>query len=238
MPEDLKDDLAITPQRAVTVSDLAYERLKKAIVSGLFRPGERLVESVLASRLQVSRTPLRAAITSLEMEGLLERQPRGGVRVPPFSAQEIEDLYEVRAALESLAAMKAARRVAEGELTAEELSELERMRVLLESRLVNQESEEGVDTRPYTTGFHLLIHRLSRNQKCISILENVMDAMKRYRAFVPQERSKRGLEEHLQILAAVIRGDPQAAEAEMRSHIADSGVIYKEILSTATQGDQ
>lgn len=227
------DDLTLTPVKTVTVGDLAYMRLKQAIVAGQFKPSERLVESAVAARLQVSRTPLREAFTLLEREGLLERLPRGGMIVPPFSATEIEELYDIRAALESLAASKAAKNVAEAKLSSEELAELEAMQDLLAQQVQNPAREEE-DSRPYTTNFHLLVHRLSHNQRCIDILENVMTAMRRYRAFAPQYRSREGLKEHRKIIAAIAAGEPDRAEFEMRKHITESGVLYKEIIERAT----
>jgi len=178
MSRSPSDDLRLEPLRAPTVSDLAYERLKEAIISGHFRPGEKLVESSLASRLDVRRTPLRQALAFLEREGLLEREARGSLIVPAFSTQEIEELYEVRTALEGLAAYKAAENVAEGSLSAAELKSIEEMLTLLEQQIAGP-VETLSESRPYTTGFHLLVHSLSKHRRCVQILEDVMSSMNR-----------------------------------------------------------
>lgn len=235
MSEDTPQPLTVTPIQTATVSSLAYEELKKAIIRGTFAPGERLVESRLAKLLNVSRTPLREAMLALEKEALLERLPHGGVQVPEFSVKEIEELYELRATLESYTARKAAERLAAGTLTPAELQSLNDMREKLLSGTQNTESASATDSVSYTTHFHLLVHQLSDNQKCISVLENVMDSMRRYRPFVPSHRNKPGLEEHLAILDAISNGNPLAAESLMRQHIEESGVLYKALVTQAVK---
>ncbi|MFI5339346.1 MAG: GntR family transcriptional regulator [Candidatus Methylomirabilales bacterium] len=82
---------------------LAYDRLKRMIVTARLRPGSSLVERDIAAELKISRTPVREAIARLVAEGLLVRRPRRGHLVPAMGAQEVEGLYAVREALEALA---------------------------------------------------------------------------------------------------------------------------------------
>jgi DNA-binding GntR family transcriptional regulator len=93
-----------------------YEAMLGLISAGTLAPGEQLDEQLLASRLGVSRTPLRAAIARLTQEGLVVNLPYRGAFVRRFSVEEIDGLYEVRAALEVLAARKAAARLTPDEL--------------------------------------------------------------------------------------------------------------------------
>lgn len=100
------------PNRAVEV----YEELRSAIVEGRIRPNERLIEAELAERLDVSRTPIRESMLRLAADGLVISRRRGWV-VREHSPQEIQDIYEVRAALEGYAARLAAQRASEDMIT-------------------------------------------------------------------------------------------------------------------------
>lgn len=88
----------------------AILRIREFILNGEFTPGERLLETVLVDRLQVSRTPIRAALARLTEQGLLERVPGGGYAVREFSKQDIHDAIEMRGAIEGLAARFAVER--------------------------------------------------------------------------------------------------------------------------------
>lgn len=100
------------PNRAVEV----YEELRSAIVEGRIRPNERLIEAELAERLDVSRTPIRESMLRLAADGLVISRRRGWV-VREHSPQEIQDIYEVRAALEGYAARLAAQRASDEMIT-------------------------------------------------------------------------------------------------------------------------
>ena len=88
----------------------AYHRIRRAIVEGDYRPGERLVEQRVAEDLNLSRTPVREALRMLEAEGLVRIEPNRGAAVRLLSVDGINDLYELRARLESYAAELAAER--------------------------------------------------------------------------------------------------------------------------------
>src|SRR4051812_47186824 len=90
-----------------TGAHFVYAELKRRILNLELKPGERIYEPAMASALQVSRTPLREAIRRLISESLLEQQPTGGVLVPALDEAAISELYEVRAAMESLMARNA-----------------------------------------------------------------------------------------------------------------------------------
>jgi len=96
----------------VHVYDHVYRLLRHAVISGALKPGTRVVEASLAAQLQVSRTPIRDALRRLESDGLLERAQGGGLEVAHVQPQDIDDIFQVRAALDGRAAELAARRVA------------------------------------------------------------------------------------------------------------------------------
>ena len=90
-----------------------YNRLKNAILNGVYKPGESLIEMRLAKELGVSRTPIREAIRQLELEGLVSSIPNKGVVVEGVSAQDIEDIYTIRKMIEGLAAKWAAEKISD-----------------------------------------------------------------------------------------------------------------------------
>lgn len=103
----------------------AYDEIRRGIVEGRYRPGERLVEQRIAEELDLSRTPVREAFRRLQSEGLVEVQPNRGVSVRGLTVDEIGDLYELRARLEAMAAERAATRATSDELAAITAAETE-----------------------------------------------------------------------------------------------------------------
>src|SRR6266699_5612982 len=103
----------IQRERAV---DAVYQALRQAIVTSLMKPGERLNVDELAAKLGVSLTPVRSAIQQLATEGLVEIRPRSGTFVASLSPQDVEETFEIRCALECLAAEKAAANIGPREL--------------------------------------------------------------------------------------------------------------------------
>ena len=93
------------------------DRLRHLILIGEYRPEERLIEERVAARLGVSRTPVRQALTMLEAEGLVEMTANKGAMVPSFSAEEVWDIYDLRAVLEGHAARRAAGGIREDEIS-------------------------------------------------------------------------------------------------------------------------
>ena len=104
--------------------ELVCEHIRDAIINGVFAPGERLMEIQMADEMGVSRTPVREAIRKLEMEGFVVMIPRRGTYVSNMSIRDINDVYEIRISLDTLAAGLAAERISD-----EELEELQRLLV-------------------------------------------------------------------------------------------------------------
>ena len=98
----MADNLDINMNEFLPLREVVYMTLRKAILKGEFKPGERLMEITLANRLGVSRTPIREAIRKLELEGLVTIIPRSGAQVAQISEKELKDVLEVRRSLDSL----------------------------------------------------------------------------------------------------------------------------------------
>ena len=96
-------DFEVTMDEYLPLRDVVFNTLRRAILRGELKPGERLMEIQLANKLGVSRTPIREAIRKLELEGLVLMIPRRGAEVAEITEKNLRDVLEVRCALEELA---------------------------------------------------------------------------------------------------------------------------------------
>ena len=193
--------------------EIVFETLREAIINGTLKPGERLMEVQLVEDKGVSRTPVREAIRKLELDGFVLMVPRKGAYVAGISTKEIADVFEVRAALESLAAGLAAERI-----TDEELGDLQRLMVG-----VNISSEAGDLERVVQsdTDFHDLIFKASRNNRLVQIINKLREQIQRFRStsLSYPGRIKETIEEHKKLLGAISDRDIELARNVAREHI-------------------
>ncbi|MEX2540672.1 MAG: GntR family transcriptional regulator [Trueperaceae bacterium] len=215
-----------------TIADGVYSKLAAAIIRGDLRPGQRLVEADLARELQVSRTPLREAFKRLERERFLERLPQGGVRVSTLSAGELEQLMDVRSALEVLLTKKAAQSVRDGrhgEAGAAALQRMDEILADMRDALQNSNLDRLLDLG---RAFHSAIHKLSGNRWGADMLSQVIDAMERYRARSPSARHAAALDEHQQLRNAVVGGNVDVAAKVMAEHMDRGREVQQERLTS------
>ncbi len=193
--------------------EMVFESLREAIIQGRLKPGERLMEIQLADEMGVSRTPIREAIRKLELEGFVVMVPRKGAYVAGISVKDIVDVFEVRAALEALAAGLAAERI-----TPDELEELERSLVVISEVSSKEDIDAIVET---DTSFHELIYRASRNERLFQIVIHLKEQIQRFRTTSLSQpgRSKDALEEHRKMVEAISDRNIELAQALAREHI-------------------
>ena len=117
-------DFEVNMNEYLPLRDVVFNTLRKAILRGELKPGERLMEIQLANKLGVSRTPIREAIRKLELEGLVLMIPRKGAEVAQITEKNMRDVLEVRKALEELAVQLACEKI-----TAEEIEEMKKAAV-------------------------------------------------------------------------------------------------------------
>lgn len=193
--------------------DLVSEHIRQAIISGIFHPGERLMEIQLAEEMGVSRTPVREAIRKLELEGLVVMIPRRGTYVANISIKDINEVYEVRTALDVLAAGLAAERINE--------DELEMMQRLLVE--IGQNIEEGNIEKivEIDTAFHDILYQASRNERLVSIISNLREQITslRGRSMMYPGRLAKTLEEHRSIVDSIAKRDSEKAQRAVRVHM-------------------
>lgn len=188
----------------------AYSLILQAIDDGTYKPGDRLVESELAERFGVSRTPIREALQRLETQSLLTRDGRSLI-VASLDHNQLAELYTVRAELEGLAARLAAKHA-----TVEEVRVLRDM-VSDDLTLVNNPKALSRANKR----FHKQIHLASHNRFLVQQLDLVHRSMALLAttSLEAEGRGQEALDEHAAMVEAIARGDGEAADLALRKHI-------------------
>lgn len=205
----------------------AYALILEAIDVGVFKPGDRLVESDLADRFGVSRTPIREALQRLETQNLLTRDGRSLI-VASLSHNEMAELYTVRSELEGLAARLAAQHA-----SAEEVLVLREM-VQEDRKLTDDPSALSRANRR----FHKQIHLASHNRFLVRQLDLVHRSMALMAttSLAAEGRGEVAMEEHDAIVEAIAAGNQDAAQRALRDHISVAFVTRLKLDSLAFEG--
>ena len=197
--------------RSRSAADYAYAALREEIVEGRFPPGRRMREIELATWLGISRTPTRQALSRLEIEGLVALRPRAGLVVSSLDAAAMEELYEMRGALEGTAASMAARHASARDVEA--LVQLVEAEVTL--------PEDATIRYRHNLAFHGAIYQAAHNRYLMKSLQALNDAIA---LLGPTTMGVAGRladahEEHRRIVAAIAAQDGDKAESEARAHV-------------------
>jgi DNA-binding GntR family transcriptional regulator len=196
-----------------TLNQKAYLQLREMILNGSIAHGEQIDERRLAAELDVSRTPLREAIGQLITEGIVEYRPYIGTQVRTFTAKQVNDLYQVRKALEALAI-----RLAIPKLSQEHI---ENIRAILDD--VHNALERG-DIDAYTAAdrrFHSAIVKIADNETLTESINRLSAQIQMVRAIANRDPHvvERTSHERPRILAALEARDANAAAALLEEHI-------------------
>lgn len=202
-------------RRMLPVREQTYRLLKEKILNGHFQPNKRLVEESLADLLGVSRTPIREALHKLELEGLVRKKGARGFCVPEETAEDMSELFEIRAVLEGHALSCLCKNLSNDNFH-------------LLNELVN-EAEQGVLTGKlelvfeYNTKFHDLLYRLIRKKRprLFHLIEDMREYILRYRkdSLDNLQAAERSISGHKKILMALELKDPVLCEHVMRTHV-------------------
>lgn len=207
------DDPSLVVEGRRSLASQVYDALLQGILEGVFTPGERLIETDLTARLEVSRTPLREALNRLASEGLLLRLKSGGYEVVACSRKEIEEVYEVRLVLERLLVDLVTDRITDDEIPA--------LRELIEE--AEYYSRRGNLDRlgELHDQFHRELYAASRNDRLTGILLGLERhaALFRMQVLFSEEFRAAALEDHRDIVAAIERRDRRAATALAERHV-------------------
>lgn len=205
-------------------ADRVYEVLRLRLLRGELPVGQRLVEQTLAAQFETSRTPIREALRRLEGDGHLVRDPMGGLKPAPPSVRSMRELYDVRIALEELVVRRAAAGGRSGDLEA-----------LAETWRTLRGADAGPEFVDADEAFHRTIARCSGNGEAARVLDDVGSRIRilRVHDFTSVDRVRATVAEHLEILDAVLDGDPDTAAAFMRAHVQRSSLVVRERVGEA-----
>lgn len=188
-----------------------YDQLQQLIASGDLAWGSRLVESQLAEKMEISRTPVREALHRLEIEGFITRSTTGGYYVSGLDRDDILEIFGIRSVLESYAARLAALRGTQQEMD------------LLEKKIA--EYQQALDKGWFhelpeiNTRFHDLFYSMSHSPRLIKMINDLKNQIVRFRGFLLQNRERAVMSHHLRILEYIRRKEGDLVEQAMKEHI-------------------
>lgn len=222
------------PERGDRVT-LAYQRLRELIVLGRLAPGSRIIETNIATRLGVSRTPVRAALQRLQQEGYVVVTSPGQqsrMSVAPLTQDDAIELFGMVSAVEGLAAHGAARRPASM-----------REEVVRELREVNQKLLEAASAPRrdvnlvflHDQRFHRQVVEAGAGPRLLALHDSFKPQSERYGRIYSSaliEEISRSVEEHDEVIDAIERGDPSTAEAAMRKNWTNASARLASVIDT------
>jgi len=208
-----------------TLRDMVRERMREAIIEGVFQPGERLVERPLCDQLGVSRTVIRETIRYLEAEGLVDILPGRGPIVARISREDAHQIYDIRRMLETAAAEACAKR-----MTPDRAQDLRA--ALARLRDCFSDDTPGVLFRT-TADFYLEIFNGAGHHIAWDIVQRLNGRISRLRmmTLTAKDRVRPGIDHMERICNAIASGDPGAARTAVQQHIDDTAAVADRLLA-------
>jgi DNA-binding GntR family transcriptional regulator len=209
----MQDNLQVNGDEFLPLRDVVFNTLRQAILTGELKPGERLMEIHLANRLGVSRTPIREAIRKLELEGLVTMIPRRGAEVAQITEKSMNDVLEVRRAVDALCAELACERITKEEL--ESLKDAcDAFEQAVKTKDIKRIAEADVE-------LHDIIVQATGNQRLIQLVNTLSEQMYRYRFEYIKDYSQHEklVEEHRIIYESIVKKDRKTASEAAKMHI-------------------
>ena len=220
----MTDNLELQMDVYLPLRDVVFQTLRGAILKGDLKPGERLMELQLASKLGVSRTPIREAIRMLEQEGLAVTIPRKGAEVAKMTEKDMEDVLEIRLSLEGLAVRLSCEKITP--------AALQELKVAMENFEEKTRSGQFVEMAKADVKFHEILYKASNNPKLQQLLNNLREQMYRYRVEYLKDDSiyPRLIEEHQKMYDALKSKDSKLAESYVERHLHNQAEAVKKII--------
>ncbi len=220
----MTDQLKLNMNAYLPLRDVVFHTLREAILKGELKPGERLMELQLAAKLGVSRTPIREAIRMLELEGLAVTVPRKCAEVAKMTEKDMEDVLQIRRALDELAVGLAC-----DNMTEERLAELHEALIRFEESIetgdVKQIAQKDIE-------FHEVIYQTADNTKLVNLLNNLREQMYRYRVEYLKNDDVYPvlIEEHKKIYEGLKHKDKKMVVELVGSHVVNQEIMVKNII--------
>lgn len=210
-------DFGESPIPKSNASWAAAELIRKAIIDGSFKEGQRLKESELAAALGLSRTPIREALLILQSDGMIANEPRKGAVVRAYSESELADMFDLRAHLEAFAARWACMR-----RTDEDIAEMDASIKALDA--IDVEESGVAEIWRENVRFHMGVAVAAHTPKLVGFLRGLFDLPVYY--FKPTDytvaQKDSFVRTHRKILEAIERSDSVGAETLVRAHILEA----------------
>ncbi|HET7028800.1 MAG TPA: GntR family transcriptional regulator [Candidatus Limnocylindrales bacterium] len=219
----------------LSLQERTYQSLRGALLDGEYLPGERIYEAAVAQALGVSRNPVREAVRRLQQDGLLEVRPHYGIYVTSIPADEIEDIYRIRAALEGTASGLAAERMSDAEIA--------ELGGILEDQQRAAERAAALPREPVSVvqadRFHHAIHVGARSPRLLALLEQIYAQVTHFRNLTLRLPGRAAVSAagHAGIFGAIQSRDSQEAARLMRRHIDDARQALVRQLDEVQAGD-
>ncbi|SNS71107.1 GntR family transcriptional regulator [Actinomadura mexicana] len=218
----------------VRAVDRVYTRLRADILDGVHPPGARLGEAELAATTGASRTPVREALRRLEVEGLVEVLPHRGARVPDWTPEDLEEIYDLRMLLESAAARRAATRV-----TAADVDRMDELCRLMEAAVAPGAGQDLDRVANLNTEFHDIVRAAASSGRLVSMLNAVVRlplVMRTFHRYSPADLA-RSSAHHRELAAALRAGDGTWAESVTRAHVLAAKAVLLRAARTPDDRD-
>lgn len=209
----MEDRIKSTPNEYLPLRDVVFKTLRENILKGILKPKQRLMELQLAEELGVSRTPIREAMRMLELEGLVVMIPRRGAIVAEITKKDLEDVLEVRCALEELAVALACAKI-----TKQQIEELKQTVLEFQHAM---EDNDITSLAEKDVAFHDIIFAATNNPRLIQLLNNLREQMYRYRVEYLKDKKTHIIlvKEHETIIQNLEQRDVENAKKNISRHI-------------------
>ena len=224
------EDRALAPVGRDTLQSQIIAQMQERLITGKFKPGEKLTLRALAKELGTSLMPVRDALQHLQSIGALDLQPNRTVIVPVLDAKEILEISDIRCALEGIAAERAAKTI-----------DSQGVALLWEKYARMESLRESYGTVPYLYAhwdLHMTVAQLSRAQMLISMLKSIwLRIGPMMRPSPPHQFDvARSLRDHHTIVQAIVNGDPEAATKAVAADIKDYFAAIRPLYPHSKEG--
>ena len=198
-------------------ADRIADALEEMVFTGQFGEGERLDETALAKRFEVSRTPIREALQRLVIADLAEQRPRRGVFVKQPGSMKVIEMFETMAEMEGICGCLVAQRI-----TPAGMKELDRLNALCRAAV---DARDAAAYSHHNEAFHILIYDLTGNSFLASEAFRLYRRLKPFRRvqFQMYERMVQSVSEHTTLISAISKGDAEQAGRVLRGHVGAQG---------------
>ncbi|ALS21123.1 MULTISPECIES: GntR family transcriptional regulator [Paenibacillus] len=196
-------------------TDIAFQYIKEKILTGVYKPSQKLTENQLAEAIGVSRNTIKKALMMLERENLVEVENNKGATIKSFTLEEVINYMEIREVLEGLVAKSAAKNISE--------ADIKRLENILETMNSHIKENRFDEYSLLNREFHNVIYNASKNVQAISLINTIKTQLNRihFKTILVPGRNQQSFIEHERILQALKSHNEKEAEEAIKNHVAN-----------------